>query len=62
MHSTLLIFTLQLAALQEVQHQAGEMDKENKRLSQEIKENQQMISVLEMERDVLSKSVILDHI
>nr|XP_039253098.1 girdin-like isoform X1 [Styela clava] len=46
----------QVSIMQELQHEIAEIKAENKRLVQEIKENQQMIAVLEMERDVLTKS------
>ena len=47
----------QLNEAQTSQEELTKLRMEQKRLSQECAENQQMISVLEMQRDILAKSV-----
>lgn len=43
--------------MDELKRELEELKTENKRLTKQCKENRQMISVLEMEKEVLSKSV-----
>ena len=52
-----LRFIFQLGEAHTSQEEMSRLRMEQKRLSQECAENQQLISVLEMQRDILAKSV-----